>query len=201
MIPIIGLTLTSFGLIIAVLAIDKFVVKPSVRAYFWDSRRSQESRELATKSGAVTIQLFLRNEGDLLRLWKPAATQLTGYIYFPDAIKVKEIRRVLRHDIMSKEVYFAGETGRFGRMNYVEIPSAYSVRPPAVTILSYGEDVHVEIDVEIPDENENWPIFVQIVSAQGDLGVASLNLIGERTRDRSDEIVREISATSCREAS
>lgn len=179
MLAVLGVIGTFVAAIIVLLAIDKQVTKPRVRVYFWDAVRSESTKRQTLTPGKVTLKLFLRNEGDTFRLWKPAATRLTGYVYIPKEIRVTEIRRVLRADIKSSDVFNAGDTGRFGNMNYVEIPSAYSVRPPAITIVSYGEDVHIEIEIELPSEDREWPIMVQLISEQGDLGVDSLTLIGK----------------------
>lgn len=60
-------------------------------------------------------------------------------------------------------------------MKYIAIPSAYEVRPPAISILSCEEDVLCNVKINIPDTGKmTEDIYVQMTSREGDLGVHKL---------------------------
>lgn len=164
--------------LVAFLTLYRMVSKPRVRVYFWDQSTNKRLKEIILTAGEmVTLRLLFRNEGDLLRLWKPAATMLTAFIYFPENFKIKEARRYEAQDVKSNKVFQASPSGRFARRKYIAVPSAYpEIRPPAISIVSYDEDVICEVDITIPraEAGKRDNIYCQVSSREGDLGVQKL---------------------------
>lgn len=157
--------------------------KPLVKVSFWDGKAP--SRETTLPFGQETNLSFLfQNEGE--RLWrlklqerallKPAATMLTAFIYFPDNFELKEVWRYETEEKISG-FFKASPSGRFENRKYVAVPSVYKeVRPPAISILSHGEDVICVVKVMTPVHPTSDKIFVQMVSREGDLGVHELRV-------------------------
>lgn len=164
--------------LVAFLTLYRLTARPRVRLYFWDQITNKYSKEVTLPTGNATLQFLFHNQGDLLRLFKPAATILTAFIYFPESFEIIEARRYEAPMVKSNEVFRASPSGKFAKMRYIAVPSVYEVRPPAISILSYDEDVICEVDIRIPDEvgKRQEAIFCQIASREGDLRVHKLTV-------------------------
>lgn len=74
-----------------------------------------------------------------------------------------------------REVFQASPSGKFKGMKYIAVPSAYKVRPPAISILSYEEDVLCKVKLNVPHNSRITEyVHVQMTSREGDLGVHEL---------------------------
>lgn len=163
-------------LLLVIFTYLKMISGPLVKVYFWNNTTKKRSNKMTVESGKSSTLCFLfRNEGKWLDFWKPAATRLTAFIYFPESFMIIEARRYEAKEVKTSEVFQASPSGRFKKTNYIAIPSAYKVFPPAISILSYKEDVLVNVDINIPDTaNSEEEIVIQMTSKEGDLGVHKL---------------------------
>jgi hypothetical protein len=152
--------------------------KPRVRVYFWDQITNECSKKVVLRPGITTLGFLFRNEGDFLRLRNPAATMLTAFLYFPKDFEIIEARRFETPLTRSRDYFLASPSGRFAGMKYIAVPSVYEIKPPAISILSYKEDVICEVDIRVPNAvvNKKFEIYCQITSREGDLGVHTLNV-------------------------
>ncbi|MFQ5688059.1 MAG: hypothetical protein ACE5GV_15535 [Candidatus Scalindua sp.] len=56
---------------------------------------------------------MFRNEGHWLDFWKPAATMLTTFIYFPKSFTIKDAGRYEAPTVKTEEVFKASPSGKF----------------------------------------------------------------------------------------
>ncbi|ODS33486.1 MAG: hypothetical protein SCARUB_01394 [Candidatus Scalindua rubra] len=175
---IIGLVTLLFVVLAYVLArytYLKMVSMPSVIVRFWDGNKTSE--EITLSPGDHELCFLFRNLGDEsgYQKWKPAATMLTVFIYFPESFTIKEAIRYEAPAVKTEEVFQASPSGKFKGMKYIAVPSSYEVRPPAISILSYEEDVLCKVKINIPDTGKiTEDIYIQMTSREGDLGVHEL---------------------------
>ena len=56
-------------------------------------------------------------------------------------------------------------------MKYVVVPSVYSYKPHAMTVLCYKETEICEVDMITPKDTGTYDILFPILSREGDLGI------------------------------
>lgn len=168
----------SMSLIVASMSLYRAVAKPRVKVYFWDQVTNRLHKKIAVTPGDKTFRFVFRNYGDILRLWKPAATQLTVFVYLPEEFQIKAARRFETPEVSLRqdEIYSASPSGIFAGRKYFAVPSVYQIRPPAISIVSYREDVICEADITIPGSSRKWEIYFQMSSREGGLRVRKLSI-------------------------
>jgi hypothetical protein len=162
------------------------ITKPKVVVRF--ASPNTLTRQIEVFSGEpATLPIVLRNEGgNLLGAWsikKPAANRVSTFMYFDPSFDITGICRYENREMThpAPRIFFASPTGRFAGRKYVAIPSMYNTEPPAISVISYSEDVLSEVSVIPPAESGAYSLFVQITSTEGHLGVHELKII---VRDR-----------------
>lgn len=172
------LLMASATFIVAFLSLYIMMARPRIKLYFWDSRKRKYFRKISLSPCQVKFHVLLRNNGDFLKIRRPAATLLTAYIYFPESWKIEKISRTDSTSIVSTNIFQGCSSGRFSNRKYVAVPSAYAPKPPSISIVSYKEDILCEISATIPsyEAGKKTNIMCQMTSREGDLGVRSLKV-------------------------
>jgi hypothetical protein len=171
----VGALMGALALTVVLLSVEKLLHKPRIRLRFLDTDNQQGEMCSVMKGEEQIVDLVFTNTGDFLKIWKPSAISVFGFIYFDPTLNLSEIWREDRPDIRSNEVFVACRAGTFSGMKYVAIPSAYPTLPPTISVLSFQESVICRVKI-CPLKAQKYKLKCQLASSDTDYGVHELQL-------------------------
>jgi hypothetical protein len=116
----------------------------------------------------ATINLHIKNKGDLFKIKRPMIRGLSFSVYFPLNFEIKCIK-IQNHETNS--VAKSPADGIFKHMQYILFP--------AEDVLLFYKEIEVcSIDIKTPSDTGMYDIFIPIFcEGEGDLGIKKLKII------------------------
>jgi hypothetical protein len=136
-------------------------IKPRIKIYFPDgsTRASYKARE------ETNVTLHIKNSGRLA-FPKPAATEMTLYVYAPTSFQLKKLEYGNKSETVVND---APAGGIFRDMRYLSMTGTFD--------LFHQEEEVVTVLMQMPEKTGKYTIKVPVTSREGDLGIHELEII------------------------